>query len=163
MNFLLTPPIVTHRGFGFSLLHVGHMELPEILIIRMSGWSTLDILRHWRSEIGHLLDGSRNCCCIVSGLTRVSDSVVIPSEWWKVFLVDAEARFHNQVLKMPDLIDSAGWLSPDDWWRNIQDYSPWSSSGDNERRHVSEWVTPINALSAWCTQCDILLTAIESE
>lgn len=155
MSFLLSPPIAIDDDHGVCIIQLDDMEFAESMVIAMCGWSTIQLLKHWRSEIGQLVEGCRNRCCIVSGLTRNSEGRAIPSEWWKVYEVDGTARFHHQLLAL----DKYRWGSPTEWWMNLAFISP-NTNPDAER--ISEWSVSLYDLSKWCEQCDVLINTIHS-
>ena len=158
MSFLLTPPVVVRdTDIGFSLFQVGHMEAPELFEIMMSKWSALRLLRHWHSEIGELLSGHRKKCCIVCGLQRFRKYGLVPTQWWKLYLVHGEIRVHNQIV-MPRMIAEYDWKSPEKWWRNIPKYS----RGCDPDEPVSEWTVSLSDLRKWYVEYDFLLKMIES-
>jgi hypothetical protein len=160
MDFLLSPPVVLGRGLGFSIIQVGHMEAPEILVVRMAGWSALQLLTHWRSQIGNLVSRRRDRACLVTGLTATANTTLRPTEWWTVYLVDDEARFQYQVLELDSTMPCRNWSIPDEWSLNIPDYSSLVSC-DGDQQRISEWIATLNDISAWCAQCDILINAME--
>src|SRR5258706_453613 len=96
MTFVLTPPIVISEGRGISIIQLGDMEFPETMRIDMSDWSVVQLLDHWRSEIGHLLARDRDRGCIIYGLAADEKDQVVPYAWWKMFVVNGEVRFHQQ-------------------------------------------------------------------
>jgi hypothetical protein len=117
MTFFITPPVVVARGFSVSGIQIGHMELPESLVVSMATWSALDLLRHWRRELGALISGERSKACIVTGLLVVGERVV-PTEWWPARYVDGKVLFHYQVLSTVE--PGIPWNSPDTWWSQVK-------------------------------------------
>jgi hypothetical protein len=159
MAFLLTPPLVL-KNTGFSLIQVGDMEWPESMQITMGHWSAVDLLKHWRSEIGHILSGDRDRCCIICELTSRRSRKSFPCKWWKVYAINGEARFHSQIIAMVSIREPLKWQKPDSWWKNISDYTPWADTTDKPKRRISEWTASFDDLAAWCEQCDALVNAI---
>jgi hypothetical protein len=153
MSFVLTPPVILENDLGFSVLQADDMDGAESLVITMAGWSALDLLKHWRYEIGECLALHRNRCCIVSGLA-IKNRKVIPSEWWNLYVVGNKVKLQYQVLSTENPYN---WENSATWWKHISMYK--LNSGDTEQR-VSEWTVAMNDLSIWCKQCDTLLQAI---
>ena len=163
MTFLLTPPIVTSEGRGISIIQLGHMEMPETLRVDMFDWSVVQVLEHWRSEIGHLLAGHRNRGCIIYGLASDDGGNVAPYAWWKMFVVNGEVKFHEQLCIVENRRGMEVPIAPEQWWERIPAYSPYGDCSDDEpKRLVSEWTTTFEHLSAWCDQCDVLIAAIRA-
>jgi hypothetical protein len=154
MSFTLSPPLLVRNQTSFAILQPSDEDIPEPLVIMMAGWSGLDILNHWRREIEMLLNGTRDRCCIVSGLS-VIDDITVPSEWWIMYLINEQAKLRYQAL----LVHSPGeWLDPSSWWKNI---SPRNVSREGEAP-ASEWSVARRDLVRWCTQCDVLACAISA-
>ena len=157
MSFVLTPPLVKADGFGYSVIQVGHMELPESLVIRMTSWSAVELIRHWRNEVGQLLAGQRKKGCLVCGLKLRKNGVVVPSGWWNLYRAGGQVLFQYQVLRTSETRKRSEWALPREWWRKVSEYSAWADCADGVHRKVSEWSEPVANLFEWCQQCDILL------
>ena len=158
-DFILTPPFAV-GSVAVSLIQAGDMPAPESLLISLGYWSTLDLLAHWDTEIGGVLTQERNRCCIVTGLTVVSGRSV-PTEWWKMFTFDSEAKIQCQVLNAQENGGSRKWDSPENWWKNIPEYQRFFDDGDGVRE-ISEWVVSIESLEHWHRQCSALRQRIHS-
>jgi len=155
MAFILTPPLIARDETAFAILQAGDMDRPESLVISLAGWSPLQLLTHWRSEVGMLLSDSRDRCCVVSGLAR-SDNATVPSEWWKLYLVDDAAVLQYQVLR---LNGREKWLDASRWWENISSYQTSASAAETG---IAEWKVSRSELADWCNQCDVLLNAVKA-
>ena len=156
MNFLLTFPVRLESGIAYSQIQIGHMEYPESLVLSMCDWSVLDFIKHWRNEIGALINGARNKCCAIHGLCRHESGCVFPTGWWLFYMVDGKIRVHEQ-LGMSD-VNAYDWTVPSEWWKNISDYY----SEDEHGNRFSEWVVSLDNLEKWCSICDNLFRIMDT-
>lgn len=154
MAFNLTPPLFVKAETAVALLQPNDRDEPEPLCISMAKWSALRLFRHWAREIELLLEGLRDKCCIVSGLT-VLEGATVPSEWWIAYSQEGSVRLRYQVLRV-ESVD--GWGDPNQWWEHVCPYDV-SSHGESP---PSEWNVSREELAAWLSHCSVLIAAAET-
>ena len=151
--FFLAPPLVSKRGYGFSVIQLGR-NFSETMILRMNEWSSRAFLAFWFNELMEILEGARVKGLLPCGIYR--DEVTGEfkfGERWEVFRCGNEFAFHDRTVVFENDLRflSSARTKPSDWWRLISDYErvPLRREGDDVE-YESEWRVSARAVADWC-------------
>jgi len=160
--FFLAPPLISKKGYGFSVIQIGE-SFSETILLRMEDWTGTDFIRFWLCEFAALLEGTRTKGLLPTGLHRPSSGCIHPEERWEIFRIGDAIVFHDRTTFAVTSFIPQAEAAAEKWWTYVEDYSRGKSvDADGTVNCESEWRVSISSVADWCHKYNCVLGQMEN-